>query len=89
MVELSRTVAPWELRLGPRDVLEGYWERRLKPWDIAAGALIVREAGGTVTDTTGGAFDPHVGEVCATNGAIHDELVAELLHVRPDWRPSS
>lgn len=66
---------------------EGYWERRLKPWDIAAGALIVREAGGTVTDTTGGAFDPHAGEVCASNGAIHDQLVAELRHVRPDWRP--
>ena len=58
--------------------LDGYWERRLKPWDIAAGALICREAGGTVTSTSGGAFDPHSGEVAASNGAIHTELIAEL-----------
>ena len=62
--------------------LDGYWERKLKPWDVAAGALIVREAGGTVTNTRGGAFDPHSGEAVATNGAIHEELVAELLRVR-------
>lgn len=67
--------------------LDGYWERRLQAWDIAAGALIVREAGGIVTDTIGGRFDPHLGEVVATNGAIHDRLVAELRAVRPDWRP--
>jgi myo-inositol-1(or 4)-monophosphatase len=63
--------------------LDGYWERKLKPWDVAAGALIVREAGGTVTNTRGGAFDPHSGEAVATNGAIHEELVAELLRIRP------
>lgn len=63
--------------------LDGYWERKLKPWDVAAGALIVREAGGTVTDTRGGPFDPHTGEAVATNGAIHEELVAELAKVRP------
>jgi len=68
--------------------LDGYWERRLQPWDIAAGVLIVREAGGTVTNTTGGRFDVHSGEVVATNGAIHEELVAELRRVRPDWRPA-
>ena len=79
--------ASLDLCLVARGALEGYWERRLKPWDIAAGALIVAEAGGTVTDTTGGRFDPHAGEVAATNGAIHDQLVAELRHVRPDWRP--
>ena len=62
--------------------LDGYWERKLKPWDVAAGALIVREAGGTVTNTRGGAFDPHSGEAVATNGAIHEELVAELGKVR-------
>jgi myo-inositol-1(or 4)-monophosphatase len=63
--------------------LDGYWERKLKAWDVAAGALIVREAGGTVTNTRGGAFDPHSGEAVATNGAIHEELVAELSRVRP------
>jgi myo-inositol-1(or 4)-monophosphatase len=61
---------------------DGYWETRLKPWDIAAGALIVREAGGTVTNAAGGAFDSHSGEIVATNGAIHEELVDELARVR-------
>ncbi len=62
--------------------LDGYWERHLKPWDVAAGALIAAEAGATVTNTTGGRFDLHAGEVVATNGAIHEELVAELDVVR-------
>lgn len=61
---------------------DGYWELRLQPWDVAAGALIVREAGGTVTNTRGGTFDPHAGEVVATNGAIHEGLIAELARVR-------
>ncbi|HWO22781.1 MAG TPA: inositol monophosphatase family protein [Kofleriaceae bacterium] len=65
---------------------DGYWERMLRAWDLVAGAVIVREAGGTVTDTRGGTFDPHRGEVVATNGAIHEELIAELGRVR---RPAS
>ena len=71
-----------DLCLVARGWMDGYWERRLKPWDIAAGGLIVAEAGGTVTNTTGGPFDPHEGEVAATNGAIHVELIAELLRSR-------
>ena len=71
-----------DLCLVARGWMDGYWERRLKPWDIAAGALIVAEAGGTVTNTTGGPFDPYEGEVVATNGAIHVELIAELLRSR-------
>ncbi len=67
-----------DLCLVARGWMDGYWERRLKSWDIAAGALIVAEAGGTVTNTTGGPFDPHQGEIAATNGAIHEELLAEL-----------
>jgi len=58
--------------------MDGYWERHLKSWDVAAGGLIVAEAGGTVTNWTGGWFDVHEGTVVATNGAIHEELVAEL-----------
>jgi myo-inositol-1(or 4)-monophosphatase len=71
-----------DLCLVARGWMDGYWERRLKPWDIAAGALIAAEAGGTVTNATGGPFDPHAGEVVATNGAIHGELIAELLRSR-------
>jgi myo-inositol-1(or 4)-monophosphatase len=60
---------------------DGYWERKLNPWDIAAGALVVVEAGGTVTDMRGRAFDMHSGEAIASNGAIHEALVSELDRV--------
>ncbi|HEX4422864.1 MAG TPA: inositol monophosphatase family protein [Kofleriaceae bacterium] len=63
--------------------MDGYWEKHLKPWDCAAGALVVEEAGGVVTSWTGGRFDLHEGAVVATNGAIHEELVAELARVPP------
>jgi myo-inositol-1(or 4)-monophosphatase len=61
---------------------EGYWERGLKAWDLAAGALLVEEAGGRVTDTRGGRFVAASGEVVASNGAIHDMLIGELAGVR-------
>lgn len=70
-----------------RGWLDGYWERRLSPWDIAAGGVIVSEAGGTVTDTQGGGFDPHLGEVVASNGAIHEVLIQELARVQPRSTP--
>jgi myo-inositol-1(or 4)-monophosphatase len=75
-----------DLCLVARGWLDGYWERRLRPWDLAAGTLIVAEAGGIVTNTRGGALALQEGEVCATNGAIHQELLAELARVR---RPAS
>lgn len=71
-----------DLCLVARGACDGYWERRLQPWDIAAGALIVVEAGGKVTNSQGGPFDPHSGEAVATNGAIHGELMSELAKVR-------
>ncbi|MBA3460353.1 MAG: inositol monophosphatase [Deltaproteobacteria bacterium] len=74
--------AALDLCLVAKGALDGYWETRLQPWDLAAGALIVAEAGGTVTDTRGGPFDPHSGEAAATNGAIHEGLVRELGQVR-------
>jgi myo-inositol-1(or 4)-monophosphatase len=61
-----------------RGWFDGYWERKLKPWDVGAGAVLVAEAGGRVTDTRGGPFTPARGEVVASNGAIHEELLAEL-----------
>ncbi len=74
--------AALDLCLVARGWLDGYWERHLKIWDVAAGVLIVTEAGGTVTDTRGKPADLHVGDVAATNGAIHDELIAELGRAR-------
>jgi myo-inositol-1(or 4)-monophosphatase len=60
---------------------DGYWERRLKPWDLSAGALFVTEAGGTVTSLTGGAFATDSGEALASNGAIHNDMVKHLAAV--------
>lgn len=57
---------------------EAFWEFDLKPWDIAAGALIVREAGGTVTGIDGGALDLVAGSTLATNGRVHAEMVRLL-----------
>ena len=71
-----------DLCLVATGAFDGYWERHLGPWDMAAGALMVVEAGGTVTDTQGGPFDPHSGEAVASNGAIHQGLISELSRVR-------
>lgn len=56
--------------------IDGYFEKVLKPWDIAAGALILEEAGGTITDYTGKypALDKP-SSVVATNGVIHEQLL--------------
>lgn len=62
--------------------LEGFWELSLNPWDILAGILLVREAGGVVTDYTGDASDAMLRtrtNVIATNGLIHAELT-RVLH---------
>jgi myo-inositol-1(or 4)-monophosphatase len=58
---------------------DGYWEGKLKPWDWATGALLVAEAGGRVTDRTGAAFSHHGKVLVASNGLIHDELLAALV----------
>ncbi len=58
--------------------LDGYWERQLKPWDLAAGAAIVEAAGGRVSDPDGGPFRPETGAILASNGQIHDELLGIL-----------
>jgi myo-inositol-1(or 4)-monophosphatase len=58
--------------------IDGYWELKLNAWDLSAGAIIVREAGGRVTALDGGPFASATGELVASNGRIHDELVAEL-----------
>ncbi len=57
---------------------DGFWEMKLKPWDVAAAALVVREAGGMVTDFNKGPFSIYGGDVLSTNGLIHDEMVGVL-----------
>ncbi len=58
--------------------LDGYCERPVQPWDVAAGVLLVAEAGGTVTDLRGRPAAVRGAEAVATNGHIHAELLAAL-----------
>jgi myo-inositol-1(or 4)-monophosphatase len=62
--------------------LDGFWELTLGPWDVAAGCLMVEEAGGRVTDPAGGLVDLGAPAVVASNGRIHDEMLATLKEVR-------
>jgi myo-inositol-1(or 4)-monophosphatase len=57
---------------------DGFWERGLSAWDIAAGALMIREAGGFITDLAGGDHFLDSGEVVAGNEAMHRQLLAIL-----------
>jgi myo-inositol-1(or 4)-monophosphatase len=58
--------------------LDGYWEWDLSPWDMAAGVLIVEEAGGRVTNVKGGAFQLDRGGLVASNGRIHSEIIRKV-----------
>jgi myo-inositol-1(or 4)-monophosphatase len=64
--------------------IDGYWERNLSPWDMAAGLLLVREAGGFVTDMDGGDAMLGTGDVIAGNETMHRELLAILKQVPKD-----
>ncbi|MCQ0989733.1 inositol monophosphatase family protein [Jiella marina] len=57
---------------------DGFWERSLKPWDVAAGSILVREAGGFVTGLAGEKFDHLKGDIACGNEAIHKALVGQL-----------
>lgn len=59
--------------------LDGYWEFGLKPWDVAAGALIVQEAGGRVTDMDLGPLDLEKPRILVSNGQIHDQMARVIL----------
>jgi myo-inositol-1(or 4)-monophosphatase len=61
-----------------RGTYDGYWELDLAPWDMAAGALIVSEAGGVVTGTAGEPFDPYGRSVLAANPHLHGQILSQL-----------
>lgn len=58
--------------------ISGFWEIGLKPWDVAAGSLLVQESGGRVTDVSGKPYTTDVCDILASNDHIHDELQREL-----------
>jgi len=57
---------------------DGFWERNLSPWDLAAGILLIREAGGFATDLTGGDTMLESGEIVAGNESVHGQLLSHL-----------
>lgn len=63
---------------------DGYWERKLSPWDLAAGAAIVIEAGGKVTGFGGETVDVRAGSLIASNALIHEELIFTLAEAEAE-----
>jgi len=61
---------------------DAYWELRLGAWDVAAGAVLVEEAGGRITGIDGAALDVDAPTLLATNGVIHDEMRRALKEIR-------
>jgi myo-inositol-1(or 4)-monophosphatase len=57
---------------------DGFWEEGLNPWDMAAGILLVKEAGGTITNYSGAPFSIYNPPMCASNSLIHQEMLAVL-----------
>ena len=70
--------AALDLAAVARGRVDGFWAFNLNPWDTAAGVLLVEEAGGTVSDFSGGPFHISSREVCASNGVLHPALLAEF-----------
>lgn len=62
---------------------DGYWERGLAPWDLAAGVALVEMAGGIVSGYQGEAFDIGSGRVLASGPDLHQLMVNELAQVKP------
>jgi len=64
---------------------EGFWEPYLKPWDTAAGMLLVKEAGGEVTDYFGKPYHPFLDSIVASNKRIHSKLLEFTSKYHPDY----
>ena len=62
--------------------MDAFWERGLQPWDTRAGALLLQEAGGTVSGLDGGPWDPAGGHLLASNGRLHAQMVEVAARFR-------
>jgi myo-inositol-1(or 4)-monophosphatase len=71
-----------DLALVADGTYDAYWEFMLQPWDLAAGAAIVRGAGGRASDFSGGSLDVQAGAVIASNGLVHEALVEVIRETR-------
>ncbi len=74
--------AALDLALVADGTYDAYWEFLLQPWDMAAGVALVQAAGGRASDFTGAAPNVERGAVVASNGLLHDEVVALVREVR-------
>ncbi|MEP6708422.1 MAG: inositol monophosphatase family protein, partial [Pyrinomonadaceae bacterium] len=57
---------------------DGFWENGLNPWDVAAGVLLIEEAGGRVTDFRGGSLNIYTPKVLTSNGLVHEAMMRVL-----------
>ena len=57
---------------------DGFWEENLRPWDTAAGVLIIEEAGGKITTFSGGDYDIYAPNILASNGVLHSQILKEI-----------
>lgn len=83
LVRLSRGVrrpgaAAYDLCQVARGVFDGFWERNLKPWDSAAGILLVKEAGGTVATYRGNSYSPFSNAIVAGNRYITESIIENI-----------
>jgi myo-inositol-1(or 4)-monophosphatase len=67
--------------------LDGFWECKLKPWDVAAGMLLVQEAGGVVTGYAGEPYGVDNHRIVASNGRIHGEMLATIAEAKGSCSP--
>jgi myo-inositol-1(or 4)-monophosphatase len=84
MTKLSRGIrrlgsAALDLSYVAKGVFDGYWEMNLNPWDICAGMLLVKEAGGRVSDFNDKPIDIYAQRILATNGLIHERMRQVLI----------
>lgn len=63
---------------------DGFWELKLKPWDMAAGALIVKQAGGTVTDFNGNPWQILSDRIVSANPQIHSQMISIIKHFKTE-----
>jgi len=64
--------------------VDAFWEFGLKPWDVAAGALLVEEAGGHVSNMDGSTLDLNAAQIIASNGRLHQQMIETIAAIRPE-----